>query len=90
MASADVIVGHAGCGTTLDALAAGRVPVLVPRRAARGEHADDHQAQLAQHVAERGLAIVAEADELTIEHLQRAADSAAERRADVPPVRLAS
>lgn len=80
MSDADLIVGHAGCGTTLDVLGTGHLPVLVPRRVSRGEHADDHQAQLAHHLGERGLAIVAEADELTFEHLQRAADCTAGRR----------
>lgn len=78
VADADVVVGHAGCGTTLDVLATGRVPVLVPRRAARGEHVDDHQMELAQHLARRGLAVVAEAPELTLGHLRRAAASTAE------------
>ena len=73
VAQADVVVGHAGCGTTLDVLATGRVPVLVPRRAARGEHVDDHQVELARHLERRGLAVVAEAPELTLSHLQRAA-----------------
>ncbi|MDH4075155.1 MAG: glycosyltransferase family 28 [Acidimicrobiia bacterium] len=73
VAEADVVVGHAGCGTTLDVLAAGRVPVLVPRRAARGEHVDDHQVELARHLERRGLAVVAEAADLTVAHLRRAA-----------------
>ena len=89
MRDADLIVGHAGCGTTLDALAAGHLPVLVPRRSARGEHADDHQAQLAEHLSARGLAIVAESEELTIEHLQRAADGAAARVDGKVPLGLA-
>jgi UDP-N-acetylglucosamine--N-acetylmuramyl-(pentapeptide) pyrophosphoryl-undecaprenol N-acetylglucosamine transferase len=89
MAEADVIIGHAGCGTALDALALGRVPVLVPRRSARGEHVDDHQAQLAHHLAARGLAVAAEADELTLAHLQRAANSVAERL-DAPALSLGS
>ena len=78
VAQADVVVGHAGCGTTLDVLATGRVPVLVPRRAARGEHVDDHQVELARHLERRGLAVVAEAPELTLAHLQRAAAGTAE------------
>ncbi|MGF1595964.1 MAG: glycosyltransferase [Acidimicrobiales bacterium] len=89
MRDADLIVGHAGCGTTLDALAAGNLPLLVPRRSARGEHADDHQAQLAEHLAARGLAIVAESEELTTEHLQRAADGAATRVDGKVPLALA-
>ena len=44
---ADLVIGHAGAGTALDALSAGHVPVLVPRRHARGENVDDHQLEVA-------------------------------------------
>lgn len=54
---ADVVIAHAGVGTALLALGAGRCPVLVPREAARGEHVDDHQRMLADHLADRGLAL---------------------------------
>ena len=55
--SADVVLAHAGVGTALVALAAGRCPVLLPREVARGEHVDDHQRLLARHLAARGLAV---------------------------------
>jgi UDP-N-acetylglucosamine--N-acetylmuramyl-(pentapeptide) pyrophosphoryl-undecaprenol N-acetylglucosamine transferase len=70
---ADVVVGHAGVGLALTALTAGKVPVLVPRRRSRREHTDDHQVQLSRALEEMGLAVTAEADELTFEHLERAA-----------------
>ena len=38
MSSADVVVCHAGVGSALTAMSAGRLPILVPRQAARGEH----------------------------------------------------
>ena len=72
IADADVVIGHAGVGLTLTTLRAGTVPVLVPRRRARREHTDDHQAQLARELSSRGLAIAAEVGELTTEHLERA------------------
>lgn len=55
---ADVVIAHAGVGTALLALGAGRCPVLLAREAARGEHVDDHQRMLAGHLAERRLALV--------------------------------
>lgn len=73
MESADVVVAHAGTGIALSALAAGRCPVLVPRRAARNEHVDDHQAQTARHLAAADAAVVCEVDELSWDHLVRAA-----------------
>lgn len=43
---ADCVVTHAGCGSIRDALSAGHVPVVVPRRRHLGEHIDDHQLDL--------------------------------------------
>ena len=70
---ADVVVGHAGVGLSLSALAAGKVPVLLPRRRRRREHTDDHQVQLARELHRRGLAVSVEVEELSHEHLARAA-----------------
>jgi UDP-N-acetylglucosamine--N-acetylmuramyl-(pentapeptide) pyrophosphoryl-undecaprenol N-acetylglucosamine transferase len=70
---ADVVVGHAGVGLALTALAAGKVPVLVPRRRSRREHTDDHQVELARELDRMGLAVTAEVGELSFEHLERAA-----------------
>ncbi|MFC3686892.1 glycosyltransferase [Aquipuribacter hungaricus] len=70
---ADVVVSHAGVGTFVRCLEAGKAPVLVPRRAAHGEHVDDHQLQIAGVAAARGLAVVREADELAPDDLLAAA-----------------
>jgi UDP-N-acetylglucosamine--N-acetylmuramyl-(pentapeptide) pyrophosphoryl-undecaprenol N-acetylglucosamine transferase len=70
---ADVVIAHAGVGTLLTCLDGGKVPVVVPRRAAFDEHVDDHQVQIASVAAAQGLAIACEADEVTMEHLHRAA-----------------
>jgi UDP-N-acetylglucosamine--N-acetylmuramyl-(pentapeptide) pyrophosphoryl-undecaprenol N-acetylglucosamine transferase len=66
---ADVVVAHAGVGTALAALEVGKCPVLVPRRLVHGEHVDDHQTQIATELGSRGLAVSAEADDLTLGHL---------------------
>jgi UDP-N-acetylglucosamine transferase subunit ALG13 len=71
--SADVVVTHAGVGTLLQLLEWGVHPVVVIRRAARGEHVDDHQEQIGQLLREAGLAIVVEAPELSAAHLRQAA-----------------
>jgi UDP-N-acetylglucosamine:LPS N-acetylglucosamine transferase len=79
MRSAAVVICHGGAGIISSALAAGRRPIVVPRRAALGEHVDDHQYQLTRKLADWGLAVVVE-DRLT------AADVAAARRPiRVPP-----
>lgn len=77
---ADVVVAHAGCGTFLRCLELGKVPVLAPRRSAHDEHVDDHQEQLARTAAERGLAVMRQADEVDWAALCEAASLAVERR----------
>ena len=75
MQSADVVIAHAGVGSAFDALDAGRLPILVPRRSTHGEHVDDHQAEVATWLADRGLALSIEADELDLDALAEAAAS---------------
>jgi len=58
--SADVVVCHGGAGIISSALAAGRRPIVVPRRAALGEHVDDHQYQLTRKLAQWGLVVAVE------------------------------
>jgi UDP-N-acetylglucosamine--N-acetylmuramyl-(pentapeptide) pyrophosphoryl-undecaprenol N-acetylglucosamine transferase len=58
---AEVVVCHGGAGILSSALAAGRRPLVLPRRAALGEHVDDHQEELAGKLAERRLAVVLDA-----------------------------
>jgi UDP-N-acetylglucosamine--N-acetylmuramyl-(pentapeptide) pyrophosphoryl-undecaprenol N-acetylglucosamine transferase len=73
VAEADVVVGHAGGGSALQVMEAGKCPVLVPREAAHGEHIDDHQLQIAELLPHLGLAIGARVEDLTLEHLERGA-----------------
>jgi UDP-N-acetylglucosamine--N-acetylmuramyl-(pentapeptide) pyrophosphoryl-undecaprenol N-acetylglucosamine transferase len=72
IAEADLVVGHAGVGSSLLSLGLGRVPVLIPRMRMYGEHTDDHQQQIARDLERRGLAVAAQVAELTPEHLVRA------------------
>jgi UDP-N-acetylglucosamine--N-acetylmuramyl-(pentapeptide) pyrophosphoryl-undecaprenol N-acetylglucosamine transferase len=77
MREADVVVTHAGVGSALAVLEAGKIPLLVPRRLSLGEHVDDHQIQLARELGDRGLAIAVEADAIESGHLAEAAASVA-------------
>ncbi|WP_168209123.1 glycosyltransferase [Agromyces intestinalis] len=61
---ADVVVTHAGVGTLLGMLELGIHPLLVVRRASRGEHVDDHQEQIADLVRELRVADAVEIDDL--------------------------
>jgi UDP-N-acetylglucosamine transferase subunit ALG13 len=54
MASADVVICHAGVGSILCAQRAGHVPVVASRLKRFGEAVDDHQTELAESLAARG------------------------------------
>lgn len=88
MDSADVVVAHAGTGTALTTFEHGRCPVLVPRRAEHAEHVDDHQVGTARALADRGLALYAEVDQLTPDLLLEAAVRRVVRHHVVPPLDL--
>ena len=64
LASSDLVVSHAGVATALQLVANGTPSVPVPRRAAHGEHVDDHQTQIASLFGAAGLVTVREADEV--------------------------
>jgi UDP-N-acetylglucosamine transferase subunit ALG13 len=59
MAAATAIVAHAGMGTILTALELGKPVLVMPRRAALGEHRNDHQLATAQRFADLGRIAVA-------------------------------
>jgi UDP-N-acetylglucosamine--N-acetylmuramyl-(pentapeptide) pyrophosphoryl-undecaprenol N-acetylglucosamine transferase len=88
LAAADVVIGHAGTGTALAALTAGKVPVLAPRSVDHGEHVDSHQDDLAAFLADRGLAVVRRADEITYDDLREASRWRVSRRDDLEPVMI--
>lgn len=58
MAAADVIVAHAGMGTILRALELGTPVLVMPRKAALGEHRNDHQLATAARFSEAGRVTV--------------------------------
>lgn len=62
MVESDVVVTHAGVGSILTALRAGRRPIVLPRRAELGEVVDDHQVQLTAGLEERGLVVGSDLD----------------------------
>jgi UDP-N-acetylglucosamine--N-acetylmuramyl-(pentapeptide) pyrophosphoryl-undecaprenol N-acetylglucosamine transferase len=86
---ADIVVSHAGAGSALAVLGAGRFPVLVPRRRRFGEAVDDHQEELASELARRGLGIHADADDVTVDQLLTTATRAVLRDESAPAFTLA-
>jgi UDP-N-acetylglucosamine transferase subunit ALG13 len=81
---ADVVISHAGVGSALTALDAGKIPVLLPRRSNCGEHIDDHQSQAADLLARRSLAVCVDPDDLSYRDLLCAAGRTARRRSAAP------
>jgi len=58
--AAAVVVSHAGPGTIMMTLAAGKMPIVVPRQGDLGEHVDNHQVAFARRVAETQTICLAE------------------------------
>lgn len=79
VAAADLLILHAGAGSVIHAVRAGKVPVVVPRRVALGEHVDDHQLEFARELARLDRIVVCEDVSLLLsavnaaQRLQRAA-----------------
>jgi UDP-N-acetylglucosamine transferase subunit ALG13 len=60
VAEAELLILHAGAGSVIHAVRAGRMPVVMPRRAALGEHVDDHQLEFARALDTAGRVAMAE------------------------------
>lgn len=54
IAGAELVISHAGAGSTLLCLELGQRPLLVPRLGRHGEHVDDHQVGFAERLAASG------------------------------------
>ena len=58
MEGADVVITHGGPSSFIEAMAAGKVPVVVPAGGDLDEHVNNHQADFVRIVAERRGGIV--------------------------------
>ncbi|KQT70155.1 hypothetical protein ASG51_13880 [Methylobacterium sp. Leaf465] len=56
--AAKAVVGHAGMGSIITALELGKPILVMPRRAAFGEHRNDHQLSTSRHMKAQGIATV--------------------------------
>jgi len=85
---ADIVVSHAGTGSALASLAAGRFAVMTTRVAAFGEAGDNHQVELAEELAARGLALHRAPDAITSADLMATRSTAIRRLTEVPAFEL--
>jgi UDP-N-acetylglucosamine transferase subunit ALG13 len=88
LAKADIVISHAGTGSALATLNAGRYPILATRDSARGEQVDDHQHELATELARRGLAMHRDAQSITVDDMIETLGLSVRRTASPPPFRL--
>lgn len=72
LARATAVVTQGGPGAIMECRDAGRLPIVVPRRVALGEHVDDHQLAFARRLHSSSLALLAETFDDFAEHLDRA------------------
>ena len=70
MASADVVITHAGTGSAITSFEVGKKPLILPRESRFGEHVDDHQTLTATELRRRGLAVSVPVAELTLQHVE--------------------
>lgn len=57
ISTCEAVICHAGVGTVMEALRAGKKPVVMARRQNLGEHVDDHQLQLVSALASESAII---------------------------------
>jgi UDP-N-acetylglucosamine transferase subunit ALG13 len=74
VAKAQALIMHAGAGSIIHAVRSGKVPVVIPRQAAFGEHVDDHQVEFANQVRDTGKVVVCD----RVQELLVAVDAARE------------
>jgi UDP-N-acetylglucosamine transferase subunit ALG13 len=85
LSTADIVVSHAGTGSALANLDAGRFAVVVSRLAALGEAGDDHQQELADELVARGLAMHRDPEQITVDDLTATLATEIRQVPDVPP-----
>ena len=75
MAEARVVITHGGPASIMQAMAHGKVPVVVPRRPEFGEHVDGHQVAFSKRLEDRTLRVleIAELGPILREYEQRIA-----------------
>jgi len=60
IAESRYVVCHGGAATVSAAIAAGRRPLVLPRRRSAGEHRTEHQRELTEKLAAKGMAVLVE------------------------------
>ena len=74
MRDARVVVCHGGPGTIMLAATLGKMPIVMPRSSALGEHVDDHQVAFCKRIAADGAILLATTEDEFRAHIERRAE----------------
>jgi UDP-N-acetylglucosamine transferase subunit ALG13 len=66
---AEIVVAHAGVGSTLLTLSLGKIPIIFPRLCKLGENLDDHQTEFTQEMEKQGIVLMAYEEEELLEKI---------------------
>ena len=72
VSGAELLILHAGAGSVIHAVRAGKVPVVMPRRVLYNELVDDHQVEFAMALEAAGRVVVAEGPAQLADAVRRA------------------
>ena len=90
IAESSLTIMHAGAGSVIHAVQAGKVPVVMPRLASEGEHVDSHQAEFARELARVGrIVMIDQAAALPAAAREALARQATARASASPPPMVA-
>ena len=56
---ADIVITHAGTGSTFLTLSFGKIPIIFPRQKIYNEHLDDHQIEFTKKMQQQGKVLAA-------------------------------
>lgn len=85
---ASLLIMHAGAGSVIHAVRAGKLPVVMPRKASLGEHVDDHQEEFARELHRLGRLVTCEEASLLLSAVHDALSLQNARRGPQPEPRL--
>lgn len=88
VSEAELLILHAGSGSVIHAVQAGKVPVVMPRMRKYGEIVDDHQVEFARALQKAGKVVVAAEPADLAGAVEEALSRRAAGRAEAGPPRL--
>lgn len=84
VSEASLLIMHAGAGSVIHAVRSGKVPVVMPRQAALGEHVDDHQREFAHELQQLGRLVVCDESSCLLQAVHVASQLQAVQQGQVP------